>query len=77
MDRNAEVERLGQADRHITVAEEHIPKQRLLLDTLRKDGHDTKIAEDMLNGFEQHLKTLHEHREIIFKTINQIDDGLA
>ena len=31
----------------------------------------------MLTGFEHNLKTLREHREIIVKTIEQIDNGLA
>lgn len=77
MDRNVEVERLGQADRHITIAEQHISKQRVLVDELRVDGHDTKTAEEMLKGFEDNLKILREHRAIIVKTIEQIDDGLA
>jgi len=77
MDREAEVERLGQSDRHIATAEQHITKQRLLLDNLRADGHDTKVAEEMLTGFEHNLKTLLEHRELILKTIEQIDNRLA
>jgi len=31
----------------------------------------------MLTGFEHNLKTLLEHRELILKTIEQIDNGLA
>ncbi|KRQ12198.1 MULTISPECIES: hypothetical protein [Bradyrhizobium] len=77
MDRQAEVEHLAQSDRHIATAEQHITKQRLLLDNLRAEGHDTKVAEEMLTGFEHNLKTLREHRAIIVKTIEQIDEGLA
>jgi len=53
MDRQAEVERLAQTDRHIATAEQHITKQRLLIDNLRADGHDTKVAEEMLTGFDR------------------------
>ena len=77
MDRQAEVERLGQADQHIATAERRITKQRLLVEELRADGHDTKVAEEMLRGFQENLQTLREHREIIIKTIEQIDRGLA
>jgi hypothetical protein len=47
------------------------------LDKLRRDGHDTKLAEQTLKLFEDTLQTLHKHREHIVKTINQIDRGLA
>lgn len=77
MNRQAEVERLAQSDRHIADAERNITKQQLLLNELPEDGHDTKTAEQMLRGFEDNLKTLHEHREIIVKTIAQMDAGLA
>ena len=77
MDRQAEELRLAQADGHIALAEQHVTKQQLLLNQLRADGHDTKTAQEMLKGFENNLKTLHEHRRIILKTIEQIDNGLA
>jgi len=35
MDRQAEVQRLAQSDRHIATAEQHITKQQLLIDNLR------------------------------------------
>lgn len=54
--RNVEVERLGQADRHIATAEQHITKQRLLLNELRADGHDTKTAEQTVKAFEDNLR---------------------
>jgi hypothetical protein len=47
------------------------------LDKLRRDGHDTKLAEQTLKSFEDTLQTLREHRELIVKTIEQIDRGLA
>ncbi len=69
--------RLGEADRHIAVAERNVTEQQLRLDKLRADGHDTKTAEEMLRGFEGVLNTLREHRQMIVKTIDQIDKGLA
>jgi hypothetical protein len=77
LDRQTEELRLARADRHITVAERHITEQRLRVDRLRADGHDTRTAEEMLREFEANLKTLREHRQIIVRTIEQIDNGLA
>jgi hypothetical protein len=75
MDRRAEELRLGQAEGRIVLAERHIANQQLLIDRLRAKGQDTETAEEMLRGFEHNLKTLHEHRQVIVKTIEQIDNG--
>jgi hypothetical protein len=77
LDREAELRRLAQADTLISNAERAITDQMIELDKLRRDGHDTKLAEQTLKLFEDTLQTLHKHREHIVKTINQIDRGLA
>ena len=77
MDRHAEELRLGQADGRIALAERHISNQQLLIDRLRADGHDTETAEKTLRCFESNLKTLYENRQLILKTIEQIDNGLV
>jgi hypothetical protein len=49
----------------------------LLIEKLRRDGHDIRIAEETLKRFEASLHTLREHRHLIVTTIEQIDKGLA
>jgi hypothetical protein len=49
----------------------------LLIEKLRRDGHDIRIAEETLKRFEANLHTLREHRHLIVTTIEQIDKGLA
>jgi hypothetical protein len=77
VDRNAELNRLAQADRHIADAEPNVSDQLLLIEKLRRDGHDIRIAEETLKRFEASLHTLREHRHLIVTTIEQIDKGLA
>jgi hypothetical protein len=47
VDRNAELNRLAQADRHIADAERNVSDQLLLIEKLRRDGHDIRIAEEI------------------------------
>lgn len=75
MDRQAEVVRLGRSDRHIAAAEKNVSEQRMQVEKLRQHGHDVELAEKMLKGFEASLATLREHRELIIKTIEEIDNG--
>ena len=77
MDRHAEELRLGQAEGRIALAERHIANQQFLIDRLRAVGRDTKDAEEALRGFENNLKTLYDIRQLIVKTIEQMDNGLA
>jgi hypothetical protein len=48
LDREAELRRLAQADTLISNAERAITDQMIELDKLRRDGHDTKLAEQTL-----------------------------
>jgi hypothetical protein len=77
IDREAEVQRLSEADQHIANAERAISEQVVQLESLRRDGHDMALAERTLRAFEDTLQTLREHRELIISTIEQIDKGLA
>jgi len=58
-------------------AERYVSDQLLLIEKLRRDGHDTRIAEEALKRFEASLHMLREHRHLIVTTIEQIDKGLA
>lgn len=77
MDREADVWRLGIAERHITEAETHITGQLIALDRLQADGLDTEQAEQLLRLTQETLATYQEHRRIILAMIEQIDAGVA
>jgi len=71
-----EVAMLSQADKLIAEAETAIIEQIAEFDKARVAGHDTTIAERTLRAFTDNLKALRERRELIVRTIQQIDRGL-
>jgi hypothetical protein len=76
MDRSKGVAMLSQADRLIAEAERAIIDQIVDFDKDRVAGHDTAIAERTLRASTDNLKALRERRELIVRTIQQIDRGL-
>lgn len=77
MDREKEVQRLNEADRHITKAEAAVSRQIGLFAKLQQDGHDAGEAVRQLRDFGDALRAMREHRDEIVKMIDQIDRGLA
>ncbi|SPP99084.1 protein of unknown function [Bradyrhizobium vignae] len=53
-----------------------IVEQVALTENLRRDGQDTKLAEETLRVFEANLHVLREHRELIVRAIEEADEGL-
>jgi hypothetical protein len=51
---------LDMAERHVREAEAHICRQKEIIDELRRDGHPTEAAENLLRVFEV---TLESHRQ--------------
>lgn len=49
---------LEQAERHVSEGERHVTRQRELVGELKRDGHDTRQAIELLHQFEQ-LQKLH------------------
>jgi len=76
MDRKAELRHLAEADRRIRDAERSVIDQSLELEKLGKRHHDTGLAEQTLSAFRAALATMRERRDMIVKTIEQIDRGL-
>ena len=62
---------LVQADRHIQEAKAHIARQLELIKKLRKDGHDTDLAESMLDALETTLRALERHRDLILDRLGE------
>ncbi|MGV7219620.1 hypothetical protein [Bradyrhizobium sp. UFLA05-112] len=76
MDRNAEVQRLAEAERHLSDAERTISHQIMDIERLRAGGHPTAVAEQLLETYRRTLKEMQEHRNEIIRTIKDIDAGL-
>jgi hypothetical protein len=76
LDREFEMEELRRADRHIDRAQQIIAEQQLELGRLRLKGYNTKLAEQTLEVFEEGLRTMDLHRDLIFRVIQQIDRGV-
>jgi hypothetical protein len=75
MNRERELQWLSQADHHIAVAERAVTNQMLELEKLRRNGHDTALAERLLKGYEHNLQVLKDHRVRIIQFIEEIDRG--
>jgi hypothetical protein len=75
MNREIELRHLSAADAHVAKAERVISEQMMKVEKLRVDGHDTALAEKILRTFEANLQTLREHRDLIIRTIERIDQG--
>lgn len=75
LDRNTEVQRLADADRHINKAERVVSRQLVEVERLRDAGFSTALALRTLENFERALAAMQEHRNLIIKTIKGIDVG--
>jgi len=55
MDRALWEQHLTQAERHVAEGERHIARQQEIVAELERDGHDTRLAHELLLQFEQSL----------------------
>jgi uncharacterized protein (DUF1697 family) len=60
-----ERDHLAQALRHIARAEEVVIEQRDLIVRMAEHGHDTKLAEQLLQTMQSTLHRMYEHRALI------------
>jgi len=72
-DLEAEREHLARADRDIAAGERRISAQELLIERLRRDGHDTGEAERLLVTLQQSLETWRGHRDLILQAIDRLE----
>ena len=76
MNRNDELQRLREADRIIDGAETAVMEQIADFEKQRVYGHDADLAERTLRAFTNSLVALRQHRNLIVRTIEQMDRGL-
>jgi len=74
--RSLERQHLSLANEHVGKAERVISEQTALIENLRCDGQDTKLAEETMRVFEANLQVMREHRELILRAIEETDEGL-
>jgi hypothetical protein len=55
MDRALILNHLALAETHVAQGEEHIIRQRNIIETLARQGHDTTAADELLRQFEETL----------------------
>jgi hypothetical protein len=53
MDRILTLTRVAQAERHVAIGERNLARQRVIIETLGRDGYDTTDARGVLRVFEQ------------------------
>ncbi|HEX2726229.1 MAG TPA: hypothetical protein VHN20_10450 [Beijerinckiaceae bacterium] len=76
LERAREGRTLARADQDITEGERRVAAQLLLIEQLRADGHDTRLAEKLLAGLEATLTEWRTHRELIIQRIAQLNSRL-
>lgn len=76
MNRNDELQRLREADRIIDGAETAVMEQIADFEKQRVYGPDADLAERTLRAFTNSLVALRQHRNLIVRTIEQMDRGL-
>ena len=64
-----ERDHLVQANRHIARAQDMVSEQHALIERMAEHGHDTTLAEAVLETMRTTLDRMHEHRELIEKAI--------
>jgi hypothetical protein len=68
-------EHLAQADRFIADCQNRIARQREIITTAYENGHPTDIPESMLRVWEETLRQLEKHRELILARIDERERG--
>jgi hypothetical protein len=76
LERAREGRTLAQADQDIAEGERRVASQMLLIEQLRTDGHDTRLAEKLLAGLVATLTEWRTHRELIIQRIAQLNSRL-
>jgi hypothetical protein len=71
MDRSLLEQMLAQSREHVARGEEHLARQRLLIDELERDGHDSSQAWHVLRTLEETQSMHVAHRDRLLRQIEQ------
>jgi hypothetical protein len=72
MHREMLLRHLDQNERHLAQGVEHIAKQRLLVEELARHGHDTTVANELLNTL---LESQRLHEQDHARILRELGDG--
>ena len=75
MDLATEKAHLAQAERDIAQGEQRITRQMLLIDRMRRGGHDVSEAEKLLQMLRDTMAVWQTHREDILMELARIAAG--
>jgi hypothetical protein len=76
-ERDAQLQRLAEADAHIAEAQGAVTNQMAQVEALRLAAQDTTMAERELTAFQETLAVLQDHRASIINAIEKIDASLT
>lgn len=66
------MEEVAEAERHVAEGEEHLSRQRAVIDRLGFDGHDTAKAEALFRQFQQ-IQAMHiAHRDRLRRELDTV-----
>jgi|SRR5262245_26969454 hypothetical protein len=66
---------LDQAEDDLARAHQRIAQQRLVIEKLRQDGHDTAIAQRLLHTMEESAVAMEHHRNVILEELGLYRPG--
>ncbi|SAK91490.1 hypothetical protein AWB79_06704 [Caballeronia hypogeia] len=66
-----EVQKLRQADTDIEMANRRIERQKELILELKRDGHDVRLAVELLVTMQGTLGALVEHRRVLLENVER------
>ena len=67
MDEKVARRRLTKAEAQVAYEVEEIEKQHAVIQRLRNEGHETRLAEGVLEAMEHSLDTMKHHRDILLE----------
>ncbi len=73
IDPAVERQHLAQAENDIAEGERRVTNQILLIDEMRRDGHDTAEAERYLQTLRETLAVWYDHRDMILRELERHD----
>jgi len=69
MDQKVTKQHLDQAERDLAAGQQLVDEQKRLVATMRRDGHDSTMAEQLLQTFEHSLDAMKHHRNVILEEL--------
>jgi len=66
---------LDQAEDDLAQAHQRVAQQRLAIEKLRQDGHDTKTAEHLLRTLEDSARAMEQHRNVLLEELGLYRPG--